>query len=295
MQMSSRCMACLIDHQARLIAPYSDEHLKAAYLQAVLRAVSEADETVSAPLMTARIDKIHKQFFGFGEDLTELKQAYNARMLRLVPEINRKIDASPDPVYAAIQYARAGNYIDFGAMTGVDDEKLQSILDGAHKEALDAAEYAHFCEELEGAKRFLLVSDNAGEIVLDKLLVERLLKAYPNLAVTVLTRGMLTSNDATPDDARSVGLFELASVLGNGTDIAGTEMALISDEARAALRAADVILAKGQGNFETLTGCGLNVYYVFLNKCDWFVHRFGMPRYSGMFVSERRFGSHQFL
>lgn len=101
---------------------------------------------------------------------------------------------------------------------------------------------------------------------------------------------MQVINDATMKDAVLVGLTREIEVMGNGDDAAGTILGRISKEARKNIEEADMILAKGQGNFESLFGCGLNIYYLFLCKCDWFMRRFQVERYHGMFVNEKRIG-----
>jgi uncharacterized protein with ATP-grasp and redox domains len=87
-------------------------------------------------------------------------------------------------------------------------------------------------------------------------------------------------------DAEQVNMFEVADVIGNGSDVLGTCMELISDEARTLIHEADVVLSKGQGNFETLYGCGKNIFYIFLCKCEMFARRFGVPRFTGMLMRE---------
>jgi uncharacterized protein with ATP-grasp and redox domains len=93
-------------------------------------------------------------------------------------------------------------------------------------------------------------------------------------------------NDATLDDARAIGLPDVCEVLGNGTDIAGTQLGAICPEAKARIDGSDIIVSKGQGNFETLHGCALTVYYLFLCKCQWFTGRFGLKLHEGVFVDE---------
>ena len=107
------------------------------------------------------------------------------------------------------------------------------------------------------------------------------------MEITVIVRGMPVLNDAVPGDAEDVGLTDMVKVIGNGNGVAGTQRNLLSEEAEHALGGADVILSKGQGNFETIHGCGLNIYYLFLCKCEWFTKRFGMERLKGVFVNER--------
>ena len=84
-----------------------------------------------------------------------------------------------------------------------------------------------------------------------------------------------------------VGLTEIAEVLPNGTDIAGTWLEEISEEAKTVLEEADVIISKGQGNFETLRKCGKNIYYIFLCKCDLFANTFQVPKLTGMLINEK--------
>ena len=132
------------------------------------------------------------------------------------------------------------------------------------------------------------ITDNAGEIVLDGLLMEQLLAIRPDLQLTALVRGGFVLNDATLEDAQAVGLPALVPVVGNGNALPGTVWHALSDQARALLADADMIVAKGQANFETLHESGLNIYYLLLCKCDYFVRRFQVPRLTGMFVNERR-------
>ena len=131
------------------------------------------------------------------------------------------------------------------------------------------------------------MTDNCGEIVLDKLLLESIQKAAPYVKCTVIVRGEPVLNDATMDDALQVGIEKCGKVIPNGTNIAGTYIPWVSAEAKKALDEADILISKGQGNFESLHGCGLNIYYLFLCKCQWFMERFGLPQYSGVFINEK--------
>ena len=110
---------------------------------------------------------------------------------------------------------------------------------------------------------------------------------YPSLEVTAIVRGLPALNDATMDDARQIGLTDLVNVIGNGTDIAGTVFDKISKEAQTALQEADVIISKGLGNFETLNGCGLNVYYLFMCKCKMFAEKFQKNLFEGILINDR--------
>lgn len=132
----------------------------------------------------------------------------------------------------------------------------------------------------------MYLTDNAGEIGFDRIFAEALHKRYPSVAITFCVRGAYAANDATREDAAKVGIP--FPVIDNGNDIAGTELTRLGTEAKEAFYSADVILSKGQGNAETLLGCGENVYYAFLVKCPRFQARFGKPKFTPMFVKERK-------
>ena len=131
------------------------------------------------------------------------------------------------------------------------------------------------------------LTDNCGEIVLDKIAMKILHELHPGVKVTAIVRGEPVVNDADLEVAHYVGLDRIVHVTGNGSGIAGTDLADISGEAEQLIRDADLIVSKGQGNFETIHGCGLNIYYLFLCKCDWFVQKFHAERFQGMFINER--------
>ena len=155
-------------------------------------------------------------------------------------------------------------------------------------EALDEKEYENFLRDLSSARKLVYLTDNCGEVVLDKLAVRILKEQYPDLDITVIVRGYPVVNDATMEDAEEIGLTDLVKVIGNGSNVGGTWIPGINAEARELLYDADLIIAKGQGNFETLNDCGLNIYYLFLCKCDLFQRRFHAENLQGMFLNERR-------
>jgi len=285
-------MCCIVRMQEKKIKDVSvSEESKAAYLKEVFRALGESEETCSAPLMVSRINKIQEKYFGAPMDYTEIKQKYNALMLGIQEQVEEKILKSEDPLAAALLYARAGNYIDFGALETVDEEKLMEILDKAISDHLLKKTYVRFLADLKNAGELVYLTDNCGEIVMDKLLVRELKRQYPNLHITVIVRGMPVLNDVTMEDAIETDMVLEADVIGNGTDIAGTELSMIGEEAKNAVENADLILSKGQGNFETLKGCGRNVYYLFLCKCQMFAERFGMEQFKGVFLNEKEIAS----
>lgn len=286
MGLSEDCKACLYRRQQEKIQEQKNEKKKAEYLAKVQLLIDDAGEGDTAPVVTGRISSLHKEYFKCAYSFEDLKRTYNQIMLEKEPSIRQKITESVDPLKTAILYARVGNYIDFGALGSVDDQKLEELLGRALTEELDDREYADFQKEVKSAKTIVYLTDNCGEIVLDKLLMEQIKKRNETCRIIVLVRGESVLNDATIEDAEMVGLTKLAEVYGNGTGIAGTSLPHINKKAKELIDSAELIISKGQGNFETMNHCGLNVFYLFLCKCSWFVKRFGMQQYQGVFIQD---------
>jgi uncharacterized protein with ATP-grasp and redox domains len=291
MKLNARCMQCMIDVQAERLAGMEDEAEKTAYFRKALKLVAECGQDSTAPVVVRDLDRMYRETFGTLPDYSGIKKEYNRLMLELEAGIAEKIEAAEDGLEKALAYSRAGNYIDFASQHEVDREKLLALLDRAAEDRIEPEAYARFLADLEKAESLVFLLDNCGEIVLDKLVLEQLHRRFPGLRLTAFVRGVPVSNDVTMEDAEQVELFRVAEVVSNGSDVAGTDPASMSEEAVRLLRKADVILSKGQGNFESLGGCDLNVYYLFLIKCDRFEQLFGRPRHTGMFVRGKDFFS----
>ena len=187
----------------------------------------------------------------------------------------------------AIQYAMVGNYIDFGALENVNDIELKDKLDEAVNINIDSKLLAIFKNDLVNAKRLVYFTDNCGEIVTDRLLIATLRDINPDLYISVIVRGKPVLNDATLEDAKYVHMEDVAQkVIGNGTGMPGNVIGAISQEAMDEVENADLLISKGQGNFEGLSGCGLNIYYFFLCKCEMFMRRFGVEQFTGIMTKE---------
>lgn len=290
MQFKSDCVGCLMKRQMAQIAKYDDEEKKLAYIKDVCAEIIRAPEGVAAPYLVSRFNRAFYNYFQEEDIYGKIKKDSNDFVLERLPEIAAAVDKTSDPVLSALKYARLGNYIDFGALHGgVDMEELDRKLSCAlEEEKVDEQEYANLKYDLENARNLLYITDNAGEIVFDKLLIEKIKEKYPQIEITAAVRGAPVLNDAIREDAEYIGLHKVVRVIDNGTDISGTQISEIGEEMKNALDISDVVIAKGQGNFETMLGCGYNVYYAFLCKCDLFVRAFKVPRLTGVLFNEKR-------
>ena len=287
-RISSECIRCLLNKYLNQLPCELDENTKIEYFQKILKIISETEPTVSAPEIVAEITSLQKKMFGKSEDYTELKRYYNALMDSLGKDLSCNIERSNDGFRLAMCYSMLGNYIDFGAMDSVDENKLKEMLKVASDIKFDNVEFENLKDDLSNAKKLVFITDNCGEIALDKLFMSRIKKEYPNVELQIIVRGAPVLNDATIDDAMQVRLDRIANVTPNGSNVAGTCIDKISDEARQIIDFADVVIAKGQGNFETMRYCQRNVYYMFLCKCQLFADRYRVPKFTPMLLNDLR-------
>lgn len=281
------CLQCLLRRNIALAQTLGTEEQAMAFAKEIMKLCIAAPEGVSSPWFGPQIADLLHEMYGLDYDrFRQEKLDSNRFVLERLPAIREKVTAAKDPVFAGLQFAILGNYLDFSALQGqVSFEKLEEMLDKALEMELDEQVYAYFCRDLRRGGKLVYLTDNAGEIGFDRVLAEAIAAAYPDISVIFCVRGAIAQNDATREDAAAVGIP--FPVIDNGNRVAGTQLDLLSEEAAAALSGADVILAKGMANAETMLGCGYNVYYAFLVKCQRFVTRFGKPMFTPMLVKER--------
>ncbi len=286
MNANLQCKQCLFKKNISNAKDFPKEKIE-IFEEGISELIKKLGDIKSAPYIQSRIDALYLECFGKKRDFTEIKKKYNLFMLEKEEIIKKAINESEDIISACIRLACSGNYIDFGAVDSVNDKILDKLLDKAMNEKLCENDLLRFKSDLKNAKRLVYLTDNCGEIVLDKIFMEYLKKLYPQLSVTAIVRGGDTLNDATLVDAKMIGLDKIVTTASNGTSIPGTDMEEISEQAKKAILDADVIISKGQGNLETMFGEGLNTYFIFMCKCEMFVDRFGLTQFSSVFKNEK--------
>jgi len=192
-----------------------------------------------------------------------VKTTYNRIALDLLPELLLLAASVPDRLEGGVRAAIAGNVIDFGIYDHIDLRR--SIEESFHRE-LSRGSFDAFRHAVEAAGRILYLCDNAGEIVFDRVLL-RILKEKGK-SVTVAVKGAPVINDATLDDAAEAGMTEYAELIDNGSDGIGTLLESCSEHFLTAYRSADMIISKGQANFETLEQTrDPRLFFLFKVKC----------------------------
>ena len=282
--MNSLCAQCLMRRHVDYARPLGDDATATKFAKGLMEAFLALPEGADSSQIGPAMTRLYTELYGLeGDRYKEEKTQSNAFALERLPKIYAQVEKADDPLYAALQLSILGNYLDFAALSGkVRFEDLENMLAQAETYDLSGPHYDRFLQDLKTAKSFVLITDNTGEIVFDRVLAEIIHQLYPQLEITFLVRGGPANNDALREDAALVGIS--FPVEDSGLCVGGTPLHQISEKAKALLEKADIILAKGMGNTESMYNCGLPVYYAFLIKCARFEQVFEKPHLTPMFV-----------
>lgn len=263
MRTAAECIPCFARQAAEAVAlAVVDAAERETLLRRLMHEIADADWTVSPPVMGQRIHRLIRAAIGNRDPYREVKDRMNRVAKQLLPAMRAEMSRRPDPRDAAVRLAIGGNLLDAGAKTQISAEDLPGHLRAIWSHPLRGDVDALF-RAAERAQCILYLADNAGEIVFDRLLIE----ALPTEKITVFVRGIPVINDATMEDAVAAGLPEIVPVLGNGSDVPGTLPGECSEDFRAWFEKADLVIAKGQGNYETLSETTKHTFFLFTVKC----------------------------
>ena len=276
------CIPCLIRQTLDSVrSTTNDERVHESILRSVLNDLADMDFKQPPASMAQSIHRRIRATTGITDPLLEKKRRLNDMALRLYPTFRDRVERSTEPLDLAVRLAIAGNVMDLGVKSNLDEREMTAAIDECLTARLEGDGVDPFAAAIDRAERILYLADNAGEIVFDRLLIERM----PREKVTVAVRGRPVINDATIEDARYVGLTELATVIGNGSDAPGVIIDDCSDEFIEHFDRADLIIAKGQGNYETLAGSDRPIFFLLRVKCAVIARDLHMP--VGSFVLKR--------
>ena len=261
------CIPCFA-RQAVEAAEMSTNNLKLRekIVREVLKAASVIPFDKTPTHMGKEIHRIIRNTLGENIDpYKHLKDKYNKKAMKIYPEMKKIVKKSNNPLETAVRIAIAGNIIDFGITTTDSIIHLMDIVNETLTRPFAINHFDKFIKDLENAKNILYLADNAGEIVFDRILIEEI-PDYKN-RITLAVKGHPIINDATIEDAKQTGLTEIVKVIENGGDAPGTILEECSKDFLEVFEKSDLIISKGQGNYETLSETHYNIYFLLKAKC----------------------------
>jgi uncharacterized protein with ATP-grasp and redox domains len=267
------CLPCFLRQTLEAVRfATKDTAIHEQVVRSVLGMVAEMDLMQSPPAIAQRIHRLVREISGVDDPYHPAKERFNRLAVAMLPDLTAQVEHTRDPLMTAARLAIAGNTIDLGVNGNLTEIEVHMAFDRAFSEPL-MGDLEAFRQAVAEATDILYLADNAGEIACDRLLIQQLL----SVRVTLAVRGGAVVNDATLADAEAVGLHELVEVIDNGSDAPGTLLSDCSEDFRKRFAKADLIIAKGQGNFETLSDTGGNIFFLFKVKCPVIAAHVGLP------------------
>lgn len=258
------CIPCFITQTHKTLERLiDDEDARQEILRQILKTAAELDFNQSPPMMGRIIHREIRRRLGDSDPYREEKAKSNRLATALYPGLKSKVQESTNPWETSLRLAIAGNIIDLAMDRKVTPQEIDNSIEEALIQPLPDGSIEKLKTEIKEANSILYIGDNAGEIVFDKLFIEQM----PMDKICYVVRGRPILNDATMADAREVGLTDMVEVIDSGSDIPGIVPEECSPGFVHRLNEADLIISKGQGNYETLSDEGRNVCYLFKAKC----------------------------
>jgi len=249
MKTDLECYTCAIKAVIRTarIATNNPELQKKCVLSA-LQYLLNADLNQQPPVFSQKIYKVIEEVTGNSDPYKEEKIEQNRKAMKMINDLKNDYNKAKDKLYWATRLALAGNSIDCGV--GLPEE-IEKDVKKLMNTTCVIDDYLKICDCLEKARSVLFLTDNTGEIAFDKVLIEEILKRFKNIDLIVAVKSGSIINDATMEDAKFVGIDKLAKVIEN-INYPGTPLFLSTGKFKKIFYKADLIISKGQGNYETL-------------------------------------------
>jgi damage-control phosphatase, subfamily I len=267
MTIQDECIGCIIAQSKRVCdAINADKTLSANILRYVETALQDADYTLSPPIIAAPLYEGMGRLAQSDDLYKHQKQHASAQAASYLPFLEETIQHSDDSLTAILKTAVVGNVIDLAAEVSFDlHEAIMSVFHTpfAHNDT------QRLHTELSHAKTLLYIGDNAGEHIFDALAIRSLQTLYPSLSITYMVRGNPIINDVTMSEAQEAGIDTLCTLMDSGVPTPGFVYELATDEARKCFDTADLIIAKGMGNYECMTPLRRkNICFLLKVKCS---------------------------
>ncbi|CUU49347.1 damage-control phosphatase ARMT1 family protein [Clostridium beijerinckii] len=252
MKIHDKCLPCMVN-QVIKVANITGVNNKEELLKEVFTYLSKMDFEATTPEIIGEIFGMIKEHTNNQDPYKETRNYYNTLFSKLLPEFERKIEQAENSFQLVVRYAIVGNIIDFNP---IHNTLLEDIFDYFEKmEQLELAidDSKELAEDILNSKTLLYLGDNCGEICMDKILLKKIKELNPNVKIFFGVRGKPVVNDSIDEDAYAVGIDEYAEVIDNGDGSLGTVLKRTSCEFKEVYRKADVVIAKGQANYECLS------------------------------------------
>ena len=276
------CVPCIISHGLSTADKLeTSEDKKKEMLGKIMHYLSNCTYEECPPFLVKEVYKILNASLETEDPYAQIKSYFNRELMKFSNEFQNMVDSAEDSYRKALKLAVVGNIIDFGMLHDISKEMVFKEIDEMENKNFDIDDSLKLYNKLKNSGNLLYLGDNCGEIVFDGVFIKFLKKEFPNLKITFGVRGKAVMNDITLVDAHEVGLDKEVKLISNGSGAPGTILDDVSKEFRDNFFDADVIIAKGQGNYESLSEVDRDdVYFMFMAKCSLVAKEMKVPKFS---------------
>ena len=277
MEIFYECLPCILRQSIELSDMVAkDTETKNKIIKEALKIIGNFDNYNNAPEVTKKLDDKVSEITGIQDIYAEIKDRDIKAALKLVIFLKEHVNNIEDKLYELLKISAIGNIIDSAVNLGI---KIEDCIENEIKKKFALCDENIFIEKLKTAKTILIIGDNAGESVFDGLLAEFLIGKKVYYAV----RSEPVINDVTFADAVKSGLDKYTEIISSGCGVPGLVLKRCDKEFLKIFFSADIVISKGQGNFEALTPCERDIFFLFKVKCPMVAKKAGAPLQSYVF------------
>lgn len=288
MKRHDECLPCLIN-QVIKVAHMSEVQNKEELYHKIFAYLSELDFSKTNPEIIGATFKMLKEHIGNDDPYKDIRHYYNHMFLENRNMFKKRIEQSDNILKTVIKYAIVGNIIDFNPMHNHDIDDIMNCFSHIDEFTLTIDHVSALINDLKSAKTLLYLGDNCGEICLDYLFIEKIKEINPDLHIYFGVRGEAVVNDSIEQDAYDVGINDYADIISNGDDSLGTILSRVSPEFSRIYYQADVVIAKGQANYESLSEeIDKNIYFLLMVKCAVIARDIGVDQKAMICLSQKK-------
>jgi damage-control phosphatase, subfamily I len=288
MKINYKCLPCLVNQVVRVADMTNADHRETLF-QDVFRYLSEINYTETNPEIIGSTFRLLKEHLKNNDPYLEIRNYYNDLFLNMNDLFEKNINQSDHSFETAIKYAIMGNMIDFNPIHASRLEDIMKYFESVEEQTLPINHTQKLISDIQESRTLLYIGDNCGEICLDKILIQKIKEYNPNMEVYFGVRGTPVVNDSIEADAHRVGIDAYAKIISNGDDSLGTVLTRTSEEFNHIYQKADVVISKGQANYESLSEQKeKNIYYLLMVKCDVIADDIGATKNSMICINSKR-------
>lgn len=286
MRIHDECLPCLVNQMIKGVHMTKAKESNELYHK-VFEYLSHVDFNKTNPEIIGDIFRLLKEHLACDDPYKDIRKHYNEMFIEKRDEFRTFINQSDYSFERAMMLSIISNIIDFNPTHHFQIDEILKSFSHIEQMKLIINHRKALIEDIQQSKTLLYIGDNCGEICFDYLFIEKIKEINPDIHITFVTRGAPVVNDSIEEDAYFVGIDDYADIINNGDDSLGTVLTRVSDEFLKNYQAADIVISKGQANYENLSEEDKNIYFLLMTKCHVIAEKIHVPEKSMVCLNQK--------